>query len=161
MDTEDEQAEKKAKSDQEEEALAAQMMNTVLEPELELPWPFSTCPSSVSQDTMDDWRHWICVAQDMEGMKTIQVFFNMYVKTGFGVSYLSKKGTGFYILMCEKCMNSYAKQMHTVSEAASADDIQQDMPSLKCAPKEEFKLLQIIARLTYNQIRSKLRELKD
>lgn len=116
--------------------------------------PCSTCPKRVTKNMIDDWNHWVCVAQDDEGLKTLQTYFNMYVKVGFGVSYTSKKGTGIYIMMCPCCMMSYKSLFHLVA-TMSPENLPNEYRALKEATGEKLMLLKTIARLLCHQLVNK------
>lgn len=65
----------------------------------------------------------VYVAQDEAGFSLLQKNFNMYIKAGYGTSYLSKNGTCMYILMCSKCMRSFKELFNKIAKSTTLDDI--------------------------------------
>ena len=77
--------------------------------------PCATCPRRVSKAVQQDWRNWVVVAQDEPGLVVMQNYFNMYVETGYGVSWMSNRNAGYYVLMCQACKVAFKKFFHGIS----------------------------------------------
>ena len=148
--------EKKPRATQEDADGLAQQLMSGLNVTEGVSHPCSTCPGRVSKEVIDDWRHWVCVGQDVQSLKTLQTCFNMYVKTGYGVTYESQKGTGVYVMMCTTCMSSYKATFDQVAKAATLADVATDVSN--CATPQDFHLYKIIARLLCNELCLKLKE---
>ena len=135
--------------------LASMLMNVSMNADQQ--HPCSTCPGRVAKAIMEDWNHWVLLAQDEEGLAVLQKYFNMYVKLGYGVSFKSAKcDTGLHVLMCSNCMTSYRKMFQKVATSASPEQLPAELDALRSLPQEQFVHMKIIARLLCHQMCSKV-----